>query len=83
MTQTSGTAQPFVDARCGCDKCEERTQNVYRMVGWCSNCKAEGIVVLYRAGDSVRDVDCPICEHGWSVRGSSQRLATPEEVPYG
>lgn len=73
----------FVDGRCGCDRCEERTQNVYRMVGYCSNCGTGGIVILYRAGDSVADQDCPVCEHYYSVRGSGQRLATSDEVPYG
>ncbi len=70
-----------VDARCGCDRCEERTQDIYRMVGWCSNCKADDILVIYRAGDSVGDQDCPVCEHPYSVRSGSQRLATPDEVP--
>lgn len=82
MVGVNSSTHPFIDARCGCAKCEERTQNVYRQVGWCSNCGAEGIVVLYRAGDSVRDLDCPVCEHVYSVRSTSQRLATPDEVPY-
>lgn len=72
---------PFVDARCGCEACETRTGNVYRMVGWCSNCKQDGIVCLYRSGDSVRDLDCPRCGHYYSVRRSSQRLATDDEIP--
>jgi hypothetical protein len=70
-----------IDGRCGCSRCEERTQNIYRMVGSCSNCGTSGILILYRAGDPVADQDCPVCEGSWTVRGNGQRLATPEEIP--
>lgn len=70
-----------IDARCGCSACEERTQDIYRMVGSCSNCGATDILILYRAGDSKADLDCPVCGHYYSVNRVGQRLATPEEIP--
>lgn len=70
-----------VDGRCGCAACEERTQNIYRMVGSCSNCGTDGIFIIYRAGDSRYDQVCPVCECSHTVRSANQRLATPDEVP--
>jgi len=70
-----------IDGRCDCQRCVERTEDIYRMVGWCTNCGTEDILILYRAGDSVADQDCPVCENYYTVRRSSQRLATPDEVP--
>lgn len=70
-----------VDARCGCDRCKSRTQDIYRMVGWCENCGTGDILVIYRAGDKVSDQDCPVCENPYAVRRPSQKLATPDQVP--
>lgn len=79
--QGSPSAEVFIDARCDCDRCTSRTEDVYRMVGSCSNCKAEGLLILYRAGDKIADQDCPVCEDQYSVRTYSQRLASPDEIP--
>ena len=68
-----------VDARCGCLRCEARTQNIYRMVGSCYNCKAAPILVIYREGDKAEPVDCPTCGNYNSVHVT--RLATPDEIP--
>jgi hypothetical protein len=51
------------------------------MVGSCSNCGTQGILILYRAGDSTGDLDCPVCGNYKSVSRIGQRLATPDEVP--
>lgn len=72
----------FIDARCGCEACESRTSDIYRMVSLpCSNCGAGPFLLLYRAGDKAADQDCPVCQAYWSVKAS--RLATPDEVPAG
>ena len=70
-----------IDARCGCAACEERTQDIYRMVGRCTNCGTKDILVLYRAGDPVSDQDCPSCGNNYTVRSYTQRKATPDELP--
>lgn len=70
-----------IDARCGCSRCEERTQDIYRMVGSCSNCGTTDILIIYRAGDSRADLDCPVCGNRHSVQRYGQRLASPDEVP--
>ena len=44
-------------------------------------CGTGDILVLYRAGDPVYDQDCPVCGTYHTVRRTSQRLATPDEVP--
>lgn len=76
-----GELQAVIDGRCGCSACRERTENIYRMVGWCSNCGTQNILILYRAGDHKRDIDCPICENYFSIKSTSQRLATADEIP--
>ena len=70
-----------VDARCGCHKCEARTQNVYRMVGYCTNCGTDPILILYRAGDTAAPSDCPVCGNWHTVE--AKRLASPDEIPAG
>lgn len=70
-----------VDGRCHCSRCVERTEEIYRMVGSCSNCGTGDILVIYRAGDRKADQDCPVCLCPHTVRSYSQRLATPDEVP--
>lgn len=69
----------FIDARCGCSRCVDRTENVYRMVGHCTNCGAKDILILYRAGDRAARLDCPVCGNYRSV--SADRLATADEIP--
>jgi hypothetical protein len=69
----------MVDARCMCRRCEDRTTNVYRMVGYCLNCKTEPILIIYRAGDKASDCDCPVCGVWHSVR--ARRMATADEIP--
>ncbi len=68
-----------VDGRCFCSRCEERTKNMYRMVGKCWNCGTEPILVLYREGDPAASVDCPVCGNRNKVH--TTRLATAEEIP--
>jgi len=69
----------LIDARCGCSKCTERTQSIYRMVGDCANCKAGPFLILYRSGDQAAKQDCPRCGNYWTVR--PHRPATDDEVP--
>lgn len=71
----------IIDGRCGCRKCVERTEDIYRMVGSCSNCDAGPFLILYRAGDPKADQDCPTCGNDWTVRRYSQRRANEDEVP--
>lgn len=71
----------LIDGRCGCKRCEASTSNVYRMVGWCMNCKGGSFLILYRSGDSIRDLDCPLCNVYYSVPRSTQRRATDDEIP--
>ncbi len=70
-----------IEGRCFCSRCTERTEDVYRMVGSCSNCGTTDLLIIYRAGDKIADQDCPTCGCDYSVRTYSQRLATPDEVP--
>lgn len=50
-----------IDARCGCHACRERTEDIYRMIGQCYNCQAGPFLLLFRAGDRTRSLDCPAC----------------------
>lgn len=68
-----------IDARCMCQKCKERTKDIYRMIGSCSNCGSKDILILYRAGDRACNRDCPVCGC-WSTV-SAGRLATADEIP--
>jgi hypothetical protein len=79
LPEQSDTLVAFIDGRCGCDKCEERAQDVYRMVGHCMNCGARPILILYRSGANAADKDCPICGGYWRVH--PDRLATADEIP--
>lgn len=76
--EAGGEALAFVDARCFCDRCEARTKSAYRMVGRCSNCGVEALV-LYRSGDRSGPVTCPTCGVWNGV--TTHRLATPDEIP--
>jgi hypothetical protein len=68
-----------VDCRCFCPRCVARTEDIYRMIGTCWNCKATPILMIYRSGDPAVDQTCPLCE----VRDRVYpfRLATPDEIP--
>ena len=68
-----------VDGRCTCQRCRDRTENIYRMIGVCYNCHAKPILMLFRAGDRSAALDCPICGNYHSVH--PLRLATPDEIP--
>lgn len=68
-----------VNGTCGCDKCVSRTKEMYHMVGYCINCGTKEILMVFRAGDPKRDLDCPVCFNWRSVR--SQRLANENEIP--
>lgn len=68
-----------VSGKCMCDRCESRTKDIYRMVGHCTNCKVEPILMIYRAGDHAAHLNCPICGCYSSVW--PQRLATDDEIP--
>ena len=68
-----------IDARCHCAECKAKTENIYRMVGKCSNCGSEPWLVIFRAGDPARAVDCPRC--GVREKVYSSRLATDHEIP--
>lgn len=68
-----------VDGRCGCDRCESRTGNIYRMVGTCYNCGTKDILMLFRAGDKTANLDCPVCGCWHTVH--PLRSATPDEIP--
>jgi ssDNA-binding Zn-finger/Zn-ribbon topoisomerase 1 len=69
----------LIDGRCGCDRCRARTENIYRMIGTCYNCRAKNFLILFRAGDPAAEQDCPTCGKWHSVH--PQRLATPDEIP--
>lgn len=77
MSALAGT----IDGRCTCYDCRARTEDIYRMVGSCSNCHAGPFLILYRAGDPVSDQDCPACGNYWTVRRYDQRPATADEIP--
>ena len=68
-----------VSGLCMCSKCTERTGDIYRMIGSCYNCKTDGILMLFRAGDKAGNLDCPVCGNYNSVH--SHRLATEDEIP--
>ncbi len=80
-TTTEEATMITIDGRCFCARCEESAQDIYRMVGYCLNCGTGDILVIYRAGDPTHDQDCPVCGNNYAVRSTSQRLATPDEVP--
>lgn len=63
---------------CKCEACEARTSDTYRMIGYCTNCGAD-VLMLYRAGDKAASLDCPVCGNWHTVQ--SKRLATPDELP--
>jgi hypothetical protein len=69
-----------IDGRCGCKRCVERTQNMYRMVsGPCSNCHTGPFLMLFRSGDTACALDCPACGNWHTVRPG--RAATADEIP--
>jgi hypothetical protein len=70
-------AYPLVDARCGHPRCDEK--NVYRMVGYCSNCGNRPLLVLISAGHKAPYGErCPKCGN-YDVR--CDRLAEDDELP--
>lgn len=75
---------PLVDMRCqhkGCPRAERG--NIYRMVGRCSNCKAEDLLFLITAGHEAptsiaHPAECPYC--GCRTAYATRR-ATEDEIP--
>lgn len=64
---------------CTCNRCERSGQReIYRMVGSCSNCMTDPILMLFRAGDPVDTLTCPRCKVP-AVR--AKRAATDDEIP--
>ena len=70
-----------VSGVCVCHRCESRTKAIYRMVGYCTNCNTDNILMLFRSGDVARKLDCPVCGVWKSVH--PQRLAIDDEIPEG
>lgn len=68
-----------VSGKCVCAKCEARTSDVYRMVGWCRNCLVGPVLMIFRAGDPVVALDCPECGCWHTV--IAKRRATDDEIP--
>lgn len=68
----------LVDGRCSCAKCEERTTDVYRMIGYCENCRAD-VMVIFRVGDKAAPQKCSRCGNFYAVKIT--RAATDEELP--
>jgi len=65
------------DMRCNHPSCS--TKGIYRMVGKCTNCKAEPVLLLFTAGHQSEAGKCPVCENERSVYAA--RLATEDEIP--
>jgi hypothetical protein len=72
-------AYPLVDARCTHLRCPD--ENVYRMVGRCSNCGSGPFLVLVTARhEKPSGATCPKCGC-YTVR--CDRLAEDDETPDG
>lgn len=67
-----------IDARCFCNRCVGRTEDIYRMVGRCSNCGTDKFLIIYRSGDPVAKQDCPCCG---CHTVNTYRKANDEEIP--
>jgi hypothetical protein len=78
-TERSGTNVLTVSGLCMCEKCTSRTTDIYRMVGYCLNCRARPILGLFRSGDKAIHLDCPACGNHSTVHW--WRLATDDEFP--
>jgi hypothetical protein len=68
-----------VSGVCTCNRCEQHgMREIYRMVGSCWNCKAEPVLMLFRAGERAEVLKCPTCK----VKAvHAKRLATDDEIP--
>ncbi len=62
-----------VSGLCMCNRCVERTTDIYRMVGKCWNCNSEPILMLFRSGDKAGILDCPVCGVYHSVHATRHR----------
>lgn len=71
--------QHIIDARCCCQNCKNRTEDVYWMEGRCYNCGVKGILILYRAKDKTSEKDCPVCQCWHTVHAT--QLAAPSKIP--
>ena len=66
----------LIDARCnhrGCD-----TEDIYRMVGQCSNCGDKDVLMLFTAGHETYQQQCLKCG---CRTVSALRLANADEIP--
>jgi hypothetical protein len=66
-----------VDSRCKHPDCAEK--NIYRMVGYCTNCETTEILMLFTVNHAKGGGDCPVC--GCWRKVTPQRLATEDEMP--
>lgn len=71
-----------IDARCTMRQCEHK-KDIYRMVGHCSNCGTDNILILVSAGhEAPRSMsspeNCPICG---CAKVGADRIATDDEIP--
>lgn len=81
MTETSaeGNEMLTVSGVCTCSRCEASgRREIYRMVGGCSNCGTEPILMLFRSGDEATPLLCPKCG---CQRVQPKRIATDDEIP--
>lgn len=68
----------FVDARCNHSTCVAK--DAYRMVGSCSNCGVEPVLVMFTEAHESEIVECPTCG---CQKVYPTRLATEDEIPIG
>ena len=72
------TLTALFDGRCN-DKSHTKDE-IYRMVGYCSNCASQGILGLFTVGhETSNNGPCPLC--GVRMRLGWKRLATADEIP--
>lgn len=72
-----------VDNRCTMPSCAHG-KTIYRMVGHCTNCGAQDVLVLLSGGHSVGSwqPECPVCGcEGYNGGIHLDRLATEDEIP--
>jgi DNA-directed RNA polymerase subunit RPC12/RpoP len=73
-----------VSGICICNKCENSGRSgIYRMIGRCTNCGDDPVLMLFRQGDQKHNLECPNCGSpgGYSQGIMSYRLANDDEIP--
>ena len=82
MTTPPGPLVAVAGGICTCPNCEHGARGEYRMIGKCTNCTADPILMLFRIGDQVRTLRCPLCGVGTYCDGvRAYRRATAGETP--